>query len=161
VVLDPFFGSGTTGAVAKKLHRRWIGIEREPGYIEAAQQRIDAVTPAPFDATAFDVRDQKRLQPRIAFCSLLEHGLIQPGQILCFRQDRTRVARVKPDGKLRLPDGFEGSIHQAGKQLMDGSPCNGWDHWYFEATDGALHPIDQLRQAIQSQAAANEQTDGR
>ena len=80
VVLDPFFGSGTTGAVAKKLHRRWIGIEREPAYIEIAQRRIDAITPAPLDAALFDVRDQKRLQPRIAFGSLLEHGLLAPAR---------------------------------------------------------------------------------
>ena len=150
VVLDPFFGSGTTGAVAKKLHRRWIGIERDAGYIQVAQQRIDAITPEPLDAAVFDVRDKKRLQPRVPFGTLLEHGLLQPGQTLCFRQDRERAARVKPDGKLRLADGFEGSIHQAGKHLMAGSPCNGWDHWYFAADDGQLRPIDDLRQIVRS-----------
>lgn len=150
VVLDPFFGSGTTGAVAKKLHRRWIGIERDAGYIQIAQQRIDAITPEPLDAAVFDVRDKKRLQPRVPFGTLLEQGLLQPGQTLWFRQDRARAARVKPDGKLRLADGFEGSIHQAGKHLMVGSPCNGWDHWYFAADDGQLRPIDDLRQIVRS-----------
>ena len=148
VVLDPFFGSGTTGAVARKLHRRWIGIERDPGYIEVAQARIDAITPEPLDADVFDVRDKRRLQPRIPFGTLLEQRLLQPGQTLWFRQDEARMACVKPDGRLRLPDGFEGSIHQAGKHLMNGSPCNGWDHWYFAAADGQLHPIDDLRQAV-------------
>ncbi len=148
VVLDPFFGSGSTGAVARKLHRRWIGIEREPAYVQAAQRRIDAITPAPFDAAVFDVRDQKRLRPRIAFGSLLEQGLLAPGQTIYFRQNLSQPAQVKPDGNLRLAGGFEGSIHQAGKHLMNGSPCNGWDHWYFEADDGALHPVDQLRQAL-------------
>ena len=149
VVLDPFFGSGTTGAVARKLHRRWIGIEREPAYIQAAQQRIDAIVPAPFNAAVFDVRDQKRLQARIAFASLLEHGLLLPGQVVYFRGHSQQTARIKPDGTLRLASGgFEGSIHQAGKHLMNGSPCNGWDHWYFEAEDGSLHPVDHLRQAL-------------
>jgi len=148
VVLDPFFGSGTTGAAARKLHRRWIGIEREPAYIEAAQQRIDAITQAPFDAAVFDVRDQKRLQARISFGSLLEQGLLLPGQTVYFRQSLNQPAQVKPDGNLRLAGGFEGSIHQAGKHLMNGSPCNGWDHWYFEAADGTLRPVDHLRQAL-------------
>lgn len=155
VVLDPFFGSGTTGAVAKKLHRHWIGIEREPGYIAVAQQRIDAVAPAPLDQALFDVRDQKRLLPRVPFGSLLEQGLLLPGQALYFRNSRSprHVAHVKPDGRLRLADGFEGSIHQAGRQLMNGSPCNGWEHWYFESDDGALHPIDALRQAMREHLA--------
>ena len=154
VVLDPFFGSGTTGAVAKKLHRRWIGIEREPAYIEIARQRIDAITPAPLDAAVFDVRDQKRIQPRIAFGSLLEQGLLLPGQTVYFRRDRQQAAHIKPDGQLRLAnEGFEGSIHQAGRHLMGGSPCNGWEHWYFAAEDGALHPIDELRQVLRQRLA--------
>ena len=146
VVLDPFFGSGTTGAVAKKLHRHWIGIEREARYIKIAQKRLDGVVPESFDEPAFDVRDKKRLQPRVPFSSLLENGLLKPGQVLFFRRDRANRARVKPDGNLVLAlDGFEGSIHQAGKHLVGGSPCNGWDHWYF-AENGELFPIDDLRQ---------------
>lgn len=155
VVLDPFFGSGTTGAVAKKLHRRWIGVEREPTYIQVAQQRIDAITPAPLDQAVFDVRDRKRVQPRIALGALLEQGLLLPGQVLYFRgrRDLGHLAHVKPDGRLRLAaDGFEGSIHQVGKHLMNGSPCNGWEHWYFEAEDGTLRAIDELRQAARNRS---------
>jgi len=147
VVLDPFFGSGTTGAVAKKLHRHWIGIEREPAYIDVARRRIEAVTPEMFRADVFDVRDKKRLAPRVPFVQLLETGLLKPGQPLFFRANRMTVAHVKPDGKLRL-NGREGSIHQLGKELSGGSPCNGWEHWYFEAEDGSLRPIDGLREQI-------------
>jgi len=147
VVLDPFFGSGTTGAVAKKLHRRWIGIEREARYIEIAQARLDAITPEAFSPDVFDVRDKKRLAPRVPFHRLLEAGYLQPGQTLYFRGRRADAARIKPDGKLRLADGFEGSIHQCGRRLANGSPCNGWQHWYFEAADGNLQPIDVLREA--------------
>jgi len=156
VVLDPFFGSGTTGAVAKKLHRHWLGIEREAAYIDIARQRIDGVTPEMFDDAVFDVRDKKRLAERVPFAALLEAGLLLPGQTLYFRQNREMSARLKPDGKLRLPDGTEGSIHQVGRQLMDGSPCNGWQHWFFEDAGGALHPIDDLRAVIRGQTSTKK-----
>jgi len=77
---------------------------------------------------------------------LLEMGLLKPGQTLFFQQDREDRARIKPDGKLIL-DSFEGSIHQAGKHLSGGSPCNGWEHWYYEDDNGQLLAIDLLRQA--------------
>ena len=147
IVLDPFFGSGTTGAVAKKLHRQWIGIERDETYIELAQKRLDSVVPEKFIDQIFDVRDKKRLEPRIPFGNLLESGLLKPGQRLYFQGDRSKVALVKPDGNLAI-NGFEGSIHQAGRYLMGGSPCNGWDHWYYETEQGQLSPIDDLRQLI-------------
>lgn len=159
VVLDPFFGSGTTGAVAKKLHRHWIGIERDQSYIEIARQRIEAVNPEPFDSAVFDVRNRKRLEPRVPFGSLLENGLLKPGQSLYFQRDRAKAARVKPDGKLRFGD-FEGSIHQVGRRLMNGSPCNGWEHWYYETESGELLPIDHLRRVILDRLQASRNTDG-
>lgn len=145
VVLDPFFGTGTTGAVAKRLHRQWIGIEQDPGYAAIARQRIDSVEPEPLDESVFDVRDRRAKLRRVPFAQLLELNLIRPGQHLYFEADRSCRATVKPDGQLRV-DGFEGSIHQAGRHLRDGSPCNGWEHWYFEAQDSELKPIDALRQ---------------
>jgi len=147
IVLDPFFGVGTTGAVAKKLHRNWLGIEQDPGYVEIAQERIAAITPAPFDNLVFDVRDRRRRVQRVPFPHLLEHGLLQPGQTLYFRKKRDLAAQIKPDGKLVL-NGIEGSIHKVGRHLTGGSPCNGWQHWYFEGEDGALTPIDVLRERL-------------
>ena len=146
VVLDPFFGSGTTGAVAKKLHRHWIGIEREEKYIQVAQERINKIMPTMFADEVFDVSDKKRLAPRVDFSSLLEAGFLSPGQELYFRGNREQVARIRADGKLVLSDGTVGSIHQVGKHLMKGSPCNGWQHWYFVHADGDLHVIDELRE---------------
>ena len=154
IVLDPFFGTGTTGAIAKILHRRWIGIEREEKYLSIAQQRIDDVMPETFDEATFDVRDRRRKEKRIPFASLLSHGLLQPGQKLYFQQDRTKAAQIKPDGVLRMGK-TEGSIHQIGKALSNGSPCNGWDHWYYEDEQGKLHPIDLLRQALRDKLAEN------
>lgn len=145
-ILDPFFGSGTTGAVAKKLHRHWIGIEREEKYISVAQNRIDSITPELFADEIFDVRDKKRLAPRVEFGLLLETGLLAPGQKLYFRKDRSKFAQIKANAKLRLGDGFEGSIHQAGKHLMSGNPCNGWQHWYFDSQENGLSVIDELRE---------------
>jgi len=150
VLLDPFFGSGTTGAVAKKLQRNWIGIELDPSYIEIARNRIDNISLGLFDVQLFDVRDKKRLAPHIPFGNLLENGLLAPGQSLYFRGDRSLVARVRPDGNL-VVDGFEGSIHQAGRYLMGGSPCNGWDHWYFEDQQGKLHVINDLRDRLRQE----------
>lgn len=150
VVLDPFFGSGTTGAVAKKLHRHWIGIELEDSYIKIAQDRLDKTMPELFADQLFDVRDHKRLQARIPFSSLLENGLLKPGQSLYFRQDPNQIAQIKSNGKIVI-NGFEGSIHQAGRELMGGSPCNGWDHWYYKTENGSLQSIDDLRQIIRDQ----------
>lgn len=135
VVLDPFFGSGTTGVVAKRLHRRWIGIEREKRYIELAQKRIDSVTPEPFDPAVFDVRSPAKAAPKVEFSALVEHGYVQPGQTLFFRKDAQRLAVIKPDGRVRTTDGFEGSIHQAGSHYMNGAPCNGWEHWFVQQAD--------------------------
>lgn len=150
VVLDPFFGSGTTGAVAKKLHRNWIGIERDEGYIKLAQKRLGSVTPASFDNNIFDVRDKKRLKPRIPFGNILENGLLVPGQRLYFQNNRSKVAYVKSDGNLVI-NGFEGSIHQAGRYVTGGSPCNGWENWCYQTAEGALRPINDLRQQLLAQ----------
>jgi site-specific DNA-methyltransferase (adenine-specific) len=149
VVLDPFFGTGTTGAVAKRLHRNWIGIEQNKRYVKIAQMRIDAVHAEPYDETLFDVGDRRRREPRVPFSTLVENDLIKPGQTLYFKGDQSQSARVKPDGNL-IMDGFEGSIHQVGKHLMKGSPCNGWLHWFYETKEGDLHPIDQLRKAFRA-----------
>jgi modification methylase len=153
VVLDPFLGSGTTAAVARRLHRQWIGIEREQRYIELAQARIDAVQPELFDAATFEVRSPKQLAARVPFSALLEAGYLQPGRVLYFRGQRERTATAKPDGRLRSADGFEGSIHQAGSHCAAGAPCNGWEHWFFEEA-GAMLPLDVLRQRLRSQLAA-------
>ncbi len=152
IVLDPFFGSGTTGAVAKKLQRHWIGIELEPGYIQIASQRLAAVQPGSEDPHLFAAGRPQRKPVPVRFGSLLENGLLKPGQQLFFRADRCRAAWIKPDGRLRL-DGMddgktEGSIHMVGRQLSNGSPCNGWEHWYYETENGQLEPIDRLRQLL-------------
>jgi len=145
VVLDPFFGTGTTGVVAKRLHRRWIGIEREASYVKIAHRRLDAIQPGPMQAEIFDVRDARRRQARLPFARLLELGLVAPGQALFFEGQVGVEARVKPDGQL-LVNGFEGSIHQAGRHLTGGKPCNGWTSWHYRSSSGDLRPIDGLRQ---------------
>jgi modification methylase len=149
IVLDPFFGTGTTGAVARRLHRRWIGIEQDPEYVRIAQERIAAVEPHPNPAALFAARDELRNAPRIPFASLLEAGLVAPGQALYFRRDESCPAVICPDGRLALP-GFQGSIHQSARRLLGGKPGNGWDLWYFREMDGSLRPIDELRQALRN-----------
>ena len=141
VVLDPFFGTGTTGAVAKRLGRRFIGIEREIGYIEAAKERIAAALP--LDESAITTMQAGRAAPRVAFGSLIENGYLTPGAVLSDAKRRWR-AEVRADGSL-LCDGVEGSIHKLGATLQNAPSCNGWTFWHHETADG-LKPIDSLRQ---------------
>jgi modification methylase len=152
VVLDPFFGSGTSGAVAKKLGRQWIGIEKEAQYIQLAQERIAAVEPAP-DMEVLPPNTSRRHADRIPFGNLLEAGLLTPGQTLYFRGQLQVPASICPDGLISF-DGQQGSIHQIANRLLENGPCNGWDLWFFQAPDGSLHPIDELRQTLRQPAKA-------
>ena len=141
VVLDPFFGTGTTGAVAKRLGREWIGIEREEGYCGAAQRRIDAALP--LDESALQTMQSPKGQPRVAFGVLVENAMLVPGTELTCSTGRHRAV-VRADGS--LASGTEtGSIHKLGATLTGAPSCNGWTFWHYQA-DGAIKPIDALRQ---------------
>lgn len=142
VVLDPFFGSGTTGAVAKKLKRHFIGIEREPDYIEIAQRRIDAIMPSLFDDDLL-VTNSKRNQPRINFSALIEAGYIAIGQTL-YSKNHEQQALVHADGTLSSGT-ISGSIHKVAASLLAQSAYNGWDFWYVENQDKQFVSIDELR----------------
>jgi DNA modification methylase len=155
VVLDPFFGTGTTGAVAKKLGRHFIGFEQDATYIEGARQRIAAITAPHHDAEVLGRFASKRTAPRIAFAALLEHGLLQPGTTLVFQRKPHYSATVLADGSLRLPDGRIGSIHQIGAIVGQLSACNGWEHWYYSDDHGELRLIDTLREVMR-QANLND-----
>jgi modification methylase len=142
VVLDPFFGTGTTGAVAKRLGRHWIGIEREPVYIEAAEERIAAALP--LDESALTTMQSPKAAPRVAFGALIENGMLSPGTMLTDTKRRWK-ATIGADGSLKSDCGQAGSIHKLGAMLQNAPACNGWTFWHYEAVDG-LKPIDALRQ---------------
>jgi modification methylase len=146
VVLDPFFGTGTTGAVAKKLGRRFIGIERDDTYIAAALKRIAAVRPLP--AEAIETAVPKRAAPRVAFGSLVEMGLIAPGTEL-FDGRKRFTAMVRADGTLASGP-HSGSIHRVGALVQGAEACNGWTFWHTSQR-GRLAPIDLLRADIRAQ----------
>ncbi|GLR47993.1 site-specific DNA-methyltransferase [Sphingomonas astaxanthinifaciens] len=141
VVLDPFFGTGTTGAVAKRLGRQWIGIEREPDYLAAAEARIAATLP--LDESGLETIPEKRSQPRVAFGLLVESGLVKPGTVLMDAKRRWKAA-VRADGSLSCGP-HAGSIHKVGAGLNKAPSCNGWTFWHIER-GGRLEPIDTLRQ---------------
>ncbi len=148
LILDPFFGTGTTGAVAKKLGRHFIGIEREEAYIQTAQARIAAI-PAPcFDEEVYGKFETRRTAPRVPVGRLLEYGLLLPGQTLFFNRQRDKSATVLADGSLRTDDGERGSIHKIGAKLGNLPACNGWEHWYYEDATGTLVVINTLREQV-------------
>jgi len=148
VVLDPFFGSGTTGAAARALGRHFIGIERDPGYAEIARRRIAEV--APLSPEALASLPAKRSEPRIPFFSVVERGLVPPGASVTDARGGRR-ALVRADGTLSLGPAV-GSIHKIGA-LAQGLPaCNGWTFWHYEERGRRL-PIDTLRLALRRELA--------
>ncbi len=145
VVLDPFFGTGTTGAAARRLGRQFIGIERDEGYAKVAEKRIKAVIPAaPEDLT---VMGSKRAEPKVPFGALVEAGLLRPGdRLYCPKGERE--ARVRADGSL-VSGSLSGSIHKLGALFENAPACNGWTYWRFKSDQG-LRSIDTLRAEVRA-----------
>jgi DNA modification methylase len=146
-ILDPFFGSGTTGAVAKKLGRHWIGIEAKAGYISIAQERIDSIT------VDREIRDpsenpQAKNGKRIPFSTLLRQGYLKEGQMLYFGMTGDRQAYILNDGRIKSGE-LTGSIHKVGREILS-APCNGWMAWYYiDEETGNREPVDVLRKNLQ------------
>ena len=145
VVLDPFFGTGTTGAVATKLGRSWIGIERDRDYARIAKQRIAEVKALDEELVR---TPSKRDEPRIPFGWLVERGLLEPGTVL-FDQRRRHSAKVRADGSIISAE-HRGSIHRVGALVQGAPACNGWQFWHFD-NKGDLMPIDILRQQVRAE----------
>jgi modification methylase len=148
VILDPFFGTGTTGAAARRLGRKYIGIEREAEYVALAQARIAKIIPVTEAELA--VTGSKKSEPRVPFGQIVEAGLLRPGDMLYCPQGR-HAARVRPDGSLAVGE-LTGSIHKVGAMVQSAPACNGWTYWHFKSDKG-LAPIDVLRAKVRSQIA--------
>jgi modification methylase len=148
IILDPFFGTGTTGAAAKRLGRRFIGIEREEAYARLAKERIARVMPVAPDEIV--VTGSKRSEPRIPFGQIVEAGLLRAGDILYDTKGR-HAARVRADGSLVIGE-VSGSIHKVGALVQSAPACNGWTYWHFKSDKG-LAPIDVLRAKVRSQTS--------
>ena len=148
VVLDPFFGTGTTGAVAKMLGREFIGIEREAAYRKVAEKRLASVRK--YDRAALEVSTSKRAEPRVPFGQLIERGMLRPGEELLSMNGRHK-AKLRADGTL-VGDDVKGSIHQVGAALEGAPSCNGWTYWCIKR-DGKPVSIDVFRQQIRAEMA--------
>ena len=148
VILDPFFGTGTTGAAAKRLGRKFIGIEREQAYVDLARERIARVLPAAPEEVM--VTGSKKSEPRVPFGHIVEAGLLRAGDVLYDPQGR-HAAKVRPDGSLAVGE-MTGSIHKIGAMVQSAPACNGWTYWHFKSDKG-LAPIDVLRAKVRSQMA--------
>jgi modification methylase len=149
VILDPFFGTGTTGAVAKMLGRDFIGIEREEAYRKVAAKRIESVRK--FDTEALQTTTSKRAEPRVPFGQLVERGMLRPGENL-YSMNNRHIAKVRADGTLIGTD-VKGSIHQVGAALEGAPSCNGWTYWCYKK-EGKHVSIDVLRQQIRAEMQA-------
>ncbi len=151
IVLDPFFGTGTTGAAAKLLGRRFIGIEQNTDYIDVAQERIARIKP--INSEDLTTTPSRRTAARVPFGTVVERGLLPAGATLHSKNRKIR-ARVKADGSVTLKqrDGssFQGSIHKAGAHAQNTESCNGWIFWHYEEDTG-LKPIDFLRDRIRAE----------
>jgi len=148
-ILDPFFGTGTTGAVARRLGRHFIGLERDHTYAALARKRIAEV--APLAAEDVTLKPNKRAEPRIPFGVLIEAGLLSPGTMLSDPSGR-HLARVRADGTLSSSNALgehRGSIHQVGAAVQGAPACNGWTFWHVEI-EGGRRPIDHLRQQVRA-----------
>jgi modification methylase len=156
VVLDPFFGTGTTGAVAKKLDRRYIGIERETSYIKVAEDRLKKI--ARLGDGEILHTPAKREEPRIPFGWLIERGLLKPGAVLTDSKQK-HEAKVSADGNL-IAKGqagqHRGSIHRVGAALQGAPSCNGWTYWHIKQGK-TMVPIDSLRQQIRDEGRGSLQ----
>jgi modification methylase len=146
VVLDPFFGTGTTGAVARMLDRRYVGLERDEEYAALARERLAGIEP--LAEPDLLTTPAKREQPRIPFGRVVERGLLKAGQTLT-DQRRRHTARVRADGTLAAAD-FRGSIHQVGAHVQKAPACNGWQFWHVELGN-ELVPIDLFRQKLRAE----------
>ncbi len=146
VVLDPFFGTGTTGAVAKRLGRSFVGIERDSDYAAAALKRIGTVTP--LEAAAVEPMLARRHALRIGFGSLVEQGLIAPGATLTDAKGLFS-ALVRADGSLKAGE-HEGSIHKVGALVQGADACNGWTFWHVAGSKGRV-PLDSYRTKVRAE----------
>lgn len=151
IILDPFFGTGTTGAVAKRLHRNWIGIEQDEQYIEIAHKRIVDLTVPLASDDLFELTP-KPAPFKVPFGRLLEIGLIRPGDKI-FLDKTGDEATVLPDGTIQSGE-YHGSIHAVGRAIL-GTPCNGWIHWDYIDAENNKSSINTLREEVRRQATSD------
>jgi hypothetical protein len=147
VILDPFFGTGTTGAVAKRLNRKFIGIEQNAAYVKIAKKRLAAVVPIASDDLLETI--PRRALPKVPFGNLIEHGLLEPGDCL-FDSKKRFQAKVRADGSLLTEKKETGSIHALSAKLQGLPSCNGWSFWHVER-NGKSVLIDKLREKIRDE----------
>ncbi len=156
-VLDPFFGTGTTGAAAKHLRRAWLGIERDATYVDLAGARIAEVEPLPSDHLHTQPIPSRRPY-KVPFKTLIREGYVAAGRQL-YLKDGVHRALILPNGRLQYGEQVS-TIHLLCRELLDVPSCNGWTVWYYEDDDGERHLLDDLRQRYRAAREGNQSVDG-
>ena len=150
-MLDPFSGTGTTAAAARRLGRDFVGIERDPEYVRLSRARIAAITP--IEGDMLETERSKKSLPRVPFGALIDNGWLKPGDRL-FSPQRRFQARIRVDGSLTT-GAVSGSIHRLGAHVQQAPACNGWTYWHFETDKRDLAPIDLLRRRYRDEMGLN------
>lgn len=139
IVVDPFSGSGTTAAVAKRLGRRFIAFDKEEFYVQVSTERVNKITPISNHLLEYKVNKRK---PKVSFGNLIEKGWIKIGEYL-YSKDQKNKALVIADSSIDS-NGLIGSIHKVSAQILKKESNNGWTYWYV-LRNNKLISIDDLR----------------
>ena len=150
LVLDPFCGSGTTAAVAKKLGRQFITIDKEKFYVDVANERVNNIKPIAKDLLEYKIEIKK---PKVPFGNLIESGYIEIGQKL-YSKDKKNEAIVNADASIICND-ITGSIHKVSAEIQNKISNNGWNYWFIENGKGLIS-IDEIRTTYCSKFLINE-----
>ncbi|EJB80414.1 type II m6A methylase [Helicobacter pylori Hp H-6] len=144
IVLDPFFGTGTTGAVAKSMNRYFIGIEKDSFYIKEAIKRLNNARDKSDFITNLELETKP---PKIPMRLLISKQLLKIGDFL-YSSNKEKICQVLENGQVRDNENYETSIHKMSAKYLNKTNHNGWKFFYAYYQNQFLL-LDELRYICQ------------